>query len=159
QRQKAGMFGIQIGYSLIELTSPQQGGCLLSRVREVRRRLSTKLDLLLHPVHIHDNLALDPNAYRIFHENVLIGRGEVFPGSYMATEMGDRPNKLGGRCARDPIRDCNTVWLDAENKTDAEARGWTMIDAASVVAGHLEQLVREQASVQKMCEVTPNEQH
>lgn len=146
-------FSIQLGFALIELGNPQRSGSLLARVRDVRENLSAKLGLTLEPVYIHDNLVLDRNTYRILHRDVLIDRGVVFPGKFMTTGAARKPGDVSGRYGFDPIRKCNTIWIDGWQKNIAITRGWTVLDATSVIAQHLEQVVRQRARIESVYRV------
>ncbi|MBV1932699.1 MAG: flagellar biosynthesis protein FlhA, partial [Porticoccaceae bacterium] len=113
--------GLEVGYRLISLVDKDQGGELLGRVRGVRKKLSQDLGFLMQPVHIRDNLDLSPNSYRITLLDVSIGEAEVFPGKELAINPGQVFGTLNGVETSDPTFGLNAVWIEPNQRNEAQA--------------------------------------
>ncbi len=137
--------GLEVGYRLISLVDRNQGGDLLSRIKGVRRKLSQELGFLVHSVHIRDNLDLAPNTYRISLHDVIVGEGEVFPGRELAINPGQIFGELEGVATRDPTFGLPAVWVDPSQRSDAQTKGYTVVDSSTVIATHLSQLLKNHA--------------
>jgi len=137
--------GLEVGYRLISLVDKNQGGELLNRIKGVRKKLSQELGFLVHSVHIRDNLDLSPNEYRIAFHDVIVGQGEVFPGKELAINPGQVFGELEGVPTKDPTFGLDAVWIDGSMRDDAQAMGYTVVDASTVVATHLSQLIKNNA--------------
>ncbi|WP_006786150.1 flagellar biosynthesis protein FlhA [Thiorhodospira sibirica] len=137
------LIGLEVGYRLIPLVDRSQGGQLMGRIKGVRRKLSQELGFLIQPVHIRDNLDLAPNAYRISLMGVTLGEGEVFPEREMAINPGRVFGPLEGTATKDPTFGLEAVWIEASRREEAQGLGYTVVDASTVVATHLSQLLKE----------------
>ncbi len=137
--------GLQVGYRLISLVDKNQGGELLGRIKGVRKKLSQDLGFLVQPVHIRDNLDLDPNSYRITLLDVPVGEGKIYPGKEMAINPGQVIGTLEGITGVDPAFGLDAIWIDPNQREDAQAKGYTVVDAATVVATHLNHLLKTHA--------------
>ncbi|MEZ5529452.1 MAG: flagellar biosynthesis protein FlhA [Porticoccaceae bacterium] len=137
--------GLEVGYRLISLVDKNQGGELLNRIKGVRKKLSQELGFLVHSVHIRDNLDLSPNEYRITFHDVIVGQGEVFPGKELAINPGQVFGELEGVPTKDPTFGLDAVWVDNSKRDDAQAMGYTVVDASTVIATHLSQLIKNNA--------------
>lgn len=136
------MIGLEVGYRLISLVDEKQGGELLGRIKGVRKKISQDLGFLIHSVHIHDNLSLAPNAYRITLSDVPIAEGTVHPGMDMAINSGQVFGELEGIAAKDPTFNLDTVWIEPSLKEEALSKGYTMVDCSTVIATHLSHTLR-----------------
>ncbi len=134
--------GLQVGYRLISLVDQNQGGELLVRIKGVRKKLSQEQGFLIQPVHIRDNLDLDPNNYRITLLDVPVGEGKIYPGKEMAINPGQVLGSLDGITGTDPAFGLEATWIDPGQKEDAQSKGYTVVDAATVVATHLNHLLK-----------------
>jgi len=137
--------GLEVGYRLIPLVDQEQGATLLARIKGVRRKLSQELGFLIHPVHIRDNLDLAPNAYRISLMGIPVGNAEVYPERELAIDPGHVSDEIEGIATRDPSFGLNAVWIEPGSRDQAQAAGYTVVDAATVVATHLSQVLQEHA--------------
>ncbi|MCL4104519.1 UNVERIFIED_CONTAM: hypothetical protein GTU68_047481 [Idotea baltica] len=137
--------GLEVGYRLISLVDKKQGGELLSRIKGVRKKLSQELGFLIHSVHIRDNLDLPPNAYRISFHDVTVGQGDVYPGKELAINPGQVFGELEGQATKDPTFGLDAIWIDASQRDDGQAMGFTVVDCGTVIATHLSQLLKNQA--------------
>jgi flagellar biosynthesis protein FlhA len=122
-----------------------QDGELLKRIRGLRKKFASDIGFLAAPVHIRDNLELKPNAYRIVLKGVEIGTGNAFPGQFMAINPGRVSGPLAGRETTDPAFGLPAVWIDASQREQAHALGYTVVDASTVVATHLNHLILSHA--------------
>ncbi|CAG9181321.1 flagellar biosynthesis protein FlhA [Cupriavidus pampae] len=138
--------GMEVGYRLITLVDRGQNGELLGRIKSIRKKIAQDIGFLVPVVHIRDNLELKPNAYRITLKGVEIGQGEATPGQWMAINPGQVTGTLPGAATRDPAFGLPAVWIDAGLKEQAQAYGYTVVDASTVVATHLNHLIQMHAS-------------
>jgi flagellar biosynthesis protein FlhA len=138
--------GLEVGYRLIPLVDRGQDGELLKRIRGLRKKFAAEIGFLTSPVHIRDNLELKPNGYRITLKGVDVGSGEAYPGSLMAINPGRVAGALPGREAKDPAFGLPAVWIEQGLREQAHALGYTVVDAATVVATHLNHLILTHAA-------------
>lgn len=134
--------GLEVGYRLIPMVDKQQGGQLMPRIRGVRKKLSQEMGFLIPPVHIRDNLDLPPSGYRITLLGVSVGEAEVFPDRDMAINPGQVFGVLQGAETRDPAFGLEAVWIEPAQRDQAQTFGYTVVDANTVIATHLSQLVK-----------------
>ncbi len=137
---------LEVGYRLIPLVDTNQGGELIERIKGVRRKLSKELGFLVHPVHIKDNLDLSPNTYRALLMGVPVGEGDLQPEHYLAINPGQVFGELEGTPTVDPTFGMEAVWIDSDHQEHAQSMGYTVVDASTVVATHLSDIVRTHAS-------------
>ncbi len=139
------IIGLEVGYRLIPLVDKSQGGQLLSRIKGVRKKLSQELGFLMPSVHIRDNLDLMPNYYRITLMGVTIAEAEIHPDRDMAINPGQVFGKLEGIDTKDPAFGLEAIWIDPTQKEQAQTLGYTVVDASTVVATHLNQVLNKHA--------------
>ena len=140
------VLGLEVGYRLIPMVDKGQDGELLKRIRGLRKKFAQEVGFLTASVHIRDNLELKPNAYRITLKGVEIGSGEAHPGQFMAINPGRVAGPLPGRETRDPAFGLQAFWIDAGQREQAHALGYTVVDSSTVVATHLNQLILDHAA-------------
>lgn len=145
--QQVDVIGLEVGYRLIPLVDQAQGGELLSRIKGVRKKLSQELGFLVPPVHIRDNLELDPNEYRITIMGVAFGSGQLKHNNELAINPGQVFGEVKGVATKDPAFGLDAVWIAPEQKDEAQSLGYTVVDAATVVATHISQLLHNNASL------------
>jgi flagellar biosynthesis protein FlhA len=139
------MVGLEVGYRLIPLVDRNQGGELLTRIKGVRKKLSQELGFLMPSVHIRDNLELMPNAYRLTLMGVNVGEAEIYPDRELAINPGQVFGTLNGVIAKDPAFGLDAVWIDVNQRDQAQSLGYTVVDASTVVATHLNQVLQKHA--------------
>src|SRR5580658_14597 len=139
------LIGLEVGYRLIPLVDRNQGGELMGRIKGVRKKLSEELGFLVQAVHIRDNLELGPNSYRITILGAPVGESEVFPDRELAINPGQVSGTLPGTATKDPAFGLAAVWIDKSRREQAQAQGYTVVDASSVVATHLSHLLQSHA--------------
>ncbi|MFT4809679.1 MAG: flagellar biosynthesis protein FlhA [Paraglaciecola sp.] len=143
--QHVDTIGLEVGYRLIPLVDKAQGGELLTRIKGVRKKLSQELGFLIPPVHIRDNLDLSPNNYTIAMLGVTVGEAELSHDDELAINPGQVFGKLEGKATKDPAFGLDAVWIRANQREHAQTLGYTVVDAATVVATHLSQLLTNNA--------------
>jgi flagellar biosynthesis protein FlhA len=143
--QHVDTIGLEVGYRLIPLVDKTQGGELLTRIKGVRKKLSQELGFLIPPVHIRDNLDLSPNNYTIAMLGVTVGESELSHDDELAINPGQVFGKLDGRATTDPAFGLEAVWIKGRQREHAQTLGYTVVDAATVVATHLSQLLTNNA--------------
>ena len=137
--------GLEVGYRLIPLVDKSQGGQLLSRIKGVRKKLSQDLGFLMPSVHIRDNLDLMPNVYRITLMGVTIAEAEIHPERELAIDPGQVFGQVEGIAGKDPAFGLEAIWIEPEQKDNAQTMGYTVVDASTVVATHLNQILQSHA--------------
>jgi flagellar biosynthesis protein FlhA len=140
------VLGLEVGYRLIPLVDKSQDGELLRRIRGIRKKFAQEVGFLVSPVHIRDNLELKPNAYRILLKGVEIGQGEAFPGNLLAINPGRVAGQVPGTVTKDPAFGLPAVWIDPALRDQAQAYGYTVVDASTVTATHLNHLILSHAA-------------
>ncbi len=138
--------GLEVGYRLIPLVDKAQDGKLMGRIKGVRKKLSQELGFLVPPVHIRDNLDLSPNAYRITLMGVTVAEAEIFTDKELAINPGQVFGEAEGVKCKDPAFGLEAVWIATESKDQAQTMGYTVVDASTVVATHLSQILQSHAS-------------
>jgi flagellar biosynthesis protein FlhA len=138
--------GLEIGYGLVPLVSEQDGGLLLSRVRGIRKKLSAELGFLIQPIRIRDNLQLEPTSYNIVLKGAVRGSGMLQLGQDLAINPGDITVELEGIATKEPAFGLDAYWIDHSNSDYAKTLGYTIVDSATVIATHLNALLRNNAS-------------
>ncbi|VVE66198.1 flagellar biosynthesis protein FlhA [Pandoraea anapnoica] len=137
--------GLEVGYRLIPLVDRNQDGELLKRIKGIRKKFAQEIGFLAPVVHIRDNLELRPNQYRITLKGVIIGEGEAYPGQLLAIDPGQVSAPLQGTPTRDPAFGLPATWIDVGQRDQAQAYGYTVVDAGTVVATHLNHLINAHA--------------
>lgn len=133
--------GLEVGYRLISLVDHTQNGELLHRIRSLRKKFAQEMGYLPPVVHIRDNLELKPNEYRILLFGAEIGRGVATPGQWLAIDPGGVAMELDGPRTTDPAFGLPAVWIDVEMREQAQIAGYTVVDAGTVIATHLNHLM------------------
>ncbi len=140
------LVGLEIGYGLIPLVNTETGGQLMTRVKGVRKKLSAELGFLIQPVRIRDALSIDPDSYHIVLKGVIRGRGKVKVGRELAINPGQVYGALEGIPTQEPAFGLEAVWIEPSQRDHARALGYTVVDASTAVATHLNKVLRDNAS-------------
>jgi flagellar biosynthesis protein FlhA len=133
--------GLEVGYRLISLVDHQQNGELLHRIRSLRKKFAQEMGFLPPVVHIRDNLEIKPTDYRILLFGVEIGRGVAQTGQWLAINPGGVTGPLQGTATKDPAFGLPATWIEPTLREQAQIAGYTVVDAATVVATHLNHLM------------------
>ncbi|MBB6123801.1 flagellar biosynthesis protein FlhA [Sphingobium subterraneum] len=140
------VLGLEIGYGLIAMVDERKGAPLMGRITGIRRQLSRELGFVVPLVRVKDNLALEPNCYRITIGGVIVGEDEIWPDDLLALDSGALDGVVDGRAAKDPTFGLDAVWITPDKRSEAVVAGYTVVDPATVVATHLNQLIAMNAS-------------
>ncbi len=138
--------GMEVGYRLIPMVDFQQDGELLGRIRSIRKKFAQEMGFLPPVVHIRDNMDLQPARYRILMKGVEIGSGDAYPGRWLAINPGTAAGTLPGEATVDPAFGLNAIWIESALKEQAQIQGYTVVEASTVVATHLNHLISQHAA-------------
>ncbi len=138
--------GLEVGYRLIPLVDKAQGGDLLKRIKGLRKKFAQEVGFLAPTVHIRDNLELKPSSYRITLKGVEIASGESHFGQFLAIDPGMVSGALPGPTTSDPAFGLPAVWIDANVRDEAQSMGYTVVDAGTVIATHLNHIISMHAA-------------
>ena len=142
----ADSIALEIGYSLISLVGVNKDGLLINRIKGIRKKLSMEMGFLIPSVHVKDNLTLAATHYRIFLKNVVMSEAEVYPDMNLAINPGHIKYPLSGIQCKDPTFGLESCWISAEQRSYAQGLGYTVVDASTVIATHLNHIIRSSAS-------------
>lgn len=138
--------GMEVGYRLIPMVDFQQDGELLGRIRSIRKKFAQEMGFLPPVVHIRDNMDLQPARYRILMKGVEIGSGDAYPGRWLAINPGTAAGTLPGEATVDPAFGLSAIWIESALKEQAQIQGYTVVEASTVVATHLNHLISQHAA-------------
>ncbi len=136
---------LEVGYGLIKLVDRKQGGDLLDRIGNIRRQQASELGIVVPPIRIRDNIQLEPNQYAIKLRGVQIARGETLPGQLLAIDSGLVSEKISGMDTTEPAFGLPALWINEDQKQLAEHRNYTVVEASSVLATHLSEIIKKHA--------------
>ncbi|MCH9674867.1 MAG: flagellar biosynthesis protein FlhA [Gammaproteobacteria bacterium] len=136
---------LEVGFRLISLVDVNQGGELLGRIKGVRKKRTSELGFLIPPVHIRDSAELAATHYRIRLLGVTIAEAEVHPNMELAIDGGGASGELTGHRVKDPVFGLDAVWIDSALKDQAQANGYMVFDAVTVVTTHLDRVISDYA--------------
>lgn len=136
---------VDIGYGLIPLADPNQGGDLLDRITIVRKQIAYELGIIIPPVRIRDSVLLSSNEYVIKLKGVEVGRFELMPDRLLAIDSGMAMEDLPGIKTKEPSFGLTAYWIDESLKDEAIEKGYTTVDAPSVFATHLSETIKKYA--------------
>ncbi len=137
---------LMIGYGLISMIDPAEGGDFLERVKGLRRQVAVDLGLVVPPIRIRDDVKLKPYEYEVRLKGARVTRGEVFPGQFLVIGTKDSLADLEGRETRDPAFGLPARWISAQEKDRAEGLGLTVVEAAVAMGTHLSETIKGYAS-------------
>jgi flagellar biosynthesis protein FlhA len=157
---------IELGYALLPLVnSPDGTDRLTEQIKALRRSLAGEMGFVMPAVRILDNVQLDANSYTIKIKEVDAGSGKIWPGQYMVMDPAGGQVNLPGTHTTEPTFGLPATWVDAAVKEDAAMKGYTVVDAATVMSTHLTELLKTNVSellsyaeVQKLIKEVPKEQ-
>jgi len=140
------VLGLEVGYRLISLVDKSQDGDLLRRIKGIRKKFTQEMGFLPPAVHIRDNLDLHPTAYRITLKGAEIGMGEAYSHLLLAINPGSVSGVLPGTQTKDPAFGLPAIWIEPVLRDQAQAMGYTVVDAGTVVATHMSHLIHLHAA-------------
>ncbi|MDI6870368.1 MAG: flagellar biosynthesis protein FlhA [Bacillota bacterium] len=136
---------LEIGYGLIPLVDPGQGGDLFDRVTLIRRQMALDLGVVIPAIRVRDNMQLKPGGYVIKVKGVEVGRGELSTNHFLAMDAGTASAPIEGVPTTEPAFGLPAVWIEANRREQAEMTGYTVVDPPSVLATHLTEIIRTNA--------------
>jgi flagellar biosynthesis protein FlhA len=136
---------LEIGYGLIPIVDVKQGGDLLDRITMIRKQLASELGIIIPPIRIRDNIQLTPNEYKIKIRTVVVGKGELMSGAYLAMDPGTAVRKIRGVPTVEPAFNLPAIWITESQKSDAEVAGYTVVELPAVIATHLTETIKKHA--------------
>ena len=137
---------LEFGYSLVRMVEGEEDGNLLQRIKAIRRQFALEQGFIVPPVHIRDNLRLEPDIYRVLIRGIEVGRGRLMVDRLLAMDPGQVSEKVDGVPGIEPAFGMDALWISLQDRARAENAGYTVVDCATVVATHLTELVRRNAS-------------
>jgi flagellar biosynthesis protein FlhA len=157
---------IELGYALVPLIRSAEGDDRLTeQIKALRRSLASEMGFVMPAVRIHDAVHVEPNMYVIKIKEVEAGSGKIWPGQFMVMDPAGGQVNLPGTHTTEPTFGLPATWIDAALKEEATLRGYTVVDAATVLSTHLTELLKTNmaellsyAEVQKLIKEVPKEQ-
>ena len=133
----------EIGYAIIPLIDPAQGGDMLDRIGTIRKQMALEMGIVVPPIRIRDNIQIKPTEYILRVKGAEAGRGELLPDHYLAMNTGGVEEDLIGVPTKEPAFGLPALWISPDLRDKAEAMGYTVVDAPSVLATHLSEVIRK----------------
>jgi flagellar biosynthesis protein FlhA len=137
---------LELGYGLIPLVDKDKGADLLDRITRIRKESALDMGLVVPRIRIIDNMRLEPSEYCFKIKGVQVGRGTIRSGYYLAINPGGASEDIPGERTRDPTFGLPALWVAEENRDRAERAGYTVVDAPSIIATHLTEIIKRHAS-------------
>lgn len=137
---------LEVGYGLISYVDSSKNGELLERIKGIRKQLAQDLGIIVPPIHIKDNLNLKPNEYLFLIKGVEVARYEVMPNKFLAMNPGNVTENISGTVTNEPAFNLPALWIDESMKQKAQMAGWTVVEIPSVIATHIVEIIKTNAS-------------
>ena len=137
---------LEVGYGLIRLVDRKQGGDLLDRITNLRKQIAQDLGIVVPPIRIRDNVQLKPNQYRVKLRGYAVGTGEALPGHLLAIDPGTVTEPVHGTETVEPAFGLPALWIDQEQRHEAERRNYTVVEPSSVVSTQLTEIIKQHAA-------------
>jgi flagellar biosynthesis protein FlhA len=137
---------LAIGFGLVPLVDGSSGGALLRRVSQVRRQIAGDLGVVIPAVRIHDELGMESHEYAVKVRGAEVTRGRIMPGHLLAMDSGDAVGQLQGIPTTEPAFGLPAIWVHESARAEAEAQGYTVVDAESVIVTHLTETIKAHAA-------------
>lgn len=134
---------IELGYAIVSLAEGDDTQeKLTAQIRALRRTLASEIGFLMPSVRLVDNVQLEANTYIISIKDIEAGRGTVYPGQFMSLDPSGGPVNLPGQPCIEPSFGLPAMWIDASLRDEAQLAGLTVVDASTVIATHLTELIK-----------------
>ncbi len=137
---------LAVGFGLVPLVDGSSGGNLLRRVSAIRRHIAGELGIVIPAVRIHDELGMESHEYVFKVRGSEVARARIMPGHLLAMDPGDAAGSLQGIPTTEPTYGLPAVWVHSSDRAEAEALGYTVVDAESMIVTHLTETIRTHAS-------------
>ncbi|WP_035247279.1 flagellar biosynthesis protein FlhA [Desulfogranum mediterraneum] len=135
----------EVGYGLIPFVDAAQDGELLQRIQSIRKQFAITSGFIVPPVHIKDNLQLNPNQYTISLKGVQIASAEMMPGYFMAMDPGMVTETIKGIPTQEPAFQLPAIWITEDKREQAQIAGYTVVDCTTVIATHISEVIKQHA--------------
>ena len=142
---KVELLELDIGYQLIKIADPNQGGDLLDRIKSMRKKIAADYGFLVPQIRIKDNLNLKPIEYQILLKGVEVARGEVYPDKYLAMATPMVIEEVEGIAVKEPAFGIDALWIDEDKKEEALMNGYTVVDPSTVIVTHITEIIKKYA--------------
>ena len=142
---KVELLELDIGYQLIKIADPNQGGDLLDRIKTMRKKIAQDFGFLVPQIRIKDNLHLKPTEYQILLKGVEVAKGEIFPDKYLAMSSPMVIEEIEGEKVKEPAFGIDAIWIDEDKKEEALMNGYTVVDASTVIVTHISEIIKKYA--------------
>ncbi|MFA6540329.1 MAG: flagellar biosynthesis protein FlhA, partial [Bacteroidota bacterium] len=133
---------LEIGYGLISLVDETQGGDLFNRITNLRKQLAIELGIIIPPIRVRDNLQLDPNQYVFKIRGNVVMSDRLMVDRYLAMSPGTSEREVEGIKVKEPAFGMPAVWITEQHRTEAEILGYTVVESASVLSTHMQEILR-----------------
>jgi flagellar biosynthesis protein FlhA len=133
---------IEIGYGLIPLADESSGGDLLQRITSVRRQCAIEMGIVVQPIRIRDNLQLKTNDYVIKIRGTVVARGELMPNMLLCMDPTNSNNDIQGISTTEPSFGLPAIWINKDQREEAEIKGLTVVDPTTVMVTHLTETIK-----------------
>jgi flagellar biosynthesis protein FlhA len=142
---KVELLELDIGYQLIKIADPNQGGDLLDRIKTMRKKIAQDFGFLVPQIRIKDNLHLKPTEYQILLKGVEVAKGEIYPDKYLAMSTPMVIEEIEGEKVKEPAFGIDAIWIDEDKKEEALMNGYTVVDASTVIVTHISEIIKKYA--------------
>ena len=139
------IMGLEIGYALVPLVDVQQDGELLGRIKSIRRQIAQEVGIVVPSIHIQDNMQLKPGEYRILLKGNEVGSGHLMTNHYLAMNPGLADETVPGIPTTEPTYGIDALWIKERVREEAIAKGFTVVDLATVMTTHISDVIRRHA--------------
>ncbi|MDH4262355.1 MAG: flagellar biosynthesis protein FlhA [Spirochaetia bacterium] len=137
---------LEIGFNLLPLVEAAEGGVLLERITNLRKKFAKERGLIVPRIRIQDNLELDGNEYSILVSGIEVARAKVFPDKLVAMDSGNVKKEVEGTPYKDPSYGLKSILISPDKKSEAEVNGYLVVDANNIIITHLSEVIRGYAT-------------
>ncbi|MBA3006136.1 MAG: flagellar biosynthesis protein FlhA [Proteobacteria bacterium] len=134
---------LEVGYGLIPFVDSTQNGELLTRIQSIRKQFAMNNGFIVPPIHIKDNLQLNPNQYTMALKGIKVAEAEMLPGHYMAMDPGMVTETVKGIATTEPAFGLPAIWITEDKKERAQIAGYTVVDCTTVMATHISEIIKQ----------------
>ena len=139
------VLALEVGYGLIPLVDVEQNGELLERIKSIRRQIAQEVGIVVPSIHIQDNMKLKPGAYSILLKGIEIASGDLMVNHLLAMNPGNVDGTISGIATTEPTYGLEAYWIKPAAREEANAKGFTVVDLATVMTTHLSDVIRRHA--------------
>jgi flagellar biosynthesis protein FlhA len=136
---------LEVGYELVPMVDASSGGDLIERIRALRRQFALELGFIVPPIHIRDNVRLEPSQYRLMLKGVEIASGNIKAHHHLAMDPGGIDAKIPGIPTKEPAFGLDALWISENDRERAQFAGYTVVDPPTVITTHLTEVIKSHA--------------